>query len=311
MDEVVIDVVNIFKNFKNIPALKGVSFKVKRNTIFGLLGSNGAGKTTMLHILTGLLKSSRGNVSIFGKDIGKFSKELKEKVAIVPQKISLYEDLTIYENLYFFANTYNLTKDEIKNRINKLANILNLGDLKKKIKVLSGGYKRRVSLAVGLIGDPEILILDEAMVGIDLQTKKIITELLIEIKKKITIIITTHSIGDAEELCDEVCFLHVGERVIYGKTRDIVKDYSKDHGSKVILYFKKIEYAESFLKDRVYKNMESEGRKIIIKFFPSKRNAYEIINFIKKNEKYSNLIEDIEVKKPDLEDVMLNLISIK
>ncbi len=307
MEEEVVKVRNVYKKYGSVVALNGVSFSVKQGTIFGLLGSNGAGKSTLLHIIIGLLDSSEGDVFIFDEKVNDYSVELKKNVAIVPQKISLYDDLTIYENLYFFGNAYGLEKSEIKRRINELADVLKLGDMKRKIKNLSGGYQRRTSLAVGLIGHPKILILDEALVGIDLETKKIITNLLKKIKEQITIIITTHSIRDAEEICDELCFLHMGKKVVYGNTKNIIKEYSKNHGEKVVVNFKDSNSAFRFFKEHT--GVELDEDKIIIKFSSSKHNAQDIINFVKRNTKYQNLIDSIEINKPNLEDVMLGLIK--
>ena len=300
---------NIHKDYKGVKALQGVSFNIKQNIIFGLLGSNGAGKSTLLHIITGLLDPSEGDFSIFGEKIENYTKELKKEVAIVPQEISLYDELNIYENLYFFGNAYGLKKQEIIERINELSEVLKLGDLKRKVKNLSGGYKRRTSLAIGLIGHPKILILDEAMVGIDLETKKIISDLLKRIKEYITIIITTHSVREAEELCDCICFLHKGKKIVYGKTEEIIEEFSKTHGEKIIVEFKNPEFAREFFKDHLNKNIELKEDKIYIKFSSSKNNSKDIINFVNKNAKYDKLIESIEINNPGLEDVMLELMD--
>ena len=221
----VIEIKKVSKKFGKVNALNNVSLKINKNQIYGLLGSNGAGKTTLLHILMGLVDPSKGEVKIFEKSITKYSKLLKSKIAIVPQKISLYDNLTIYDNLYFFGKAYGFKKDKILERIEYLSKNLRLRNLKKKINELSGGYQRRVSLAIGLIGDPEILILDEALVGIDLETKNIVLDLLKNFKKNRTIIITTHDIQSAENFCDSICFLHKGKKIVEGKTQEIIKNY--------------------------------------------------------------------------------------
>jgi len=228
----VVKVVNLSKKFRKVDALKGVSLIIEEKEIFGLLGSNGAGKTTLLHILMGLL-DYQGEVYFFGEKIKDYPRFLKNKVAIVPQKISLYDDLTIKDNLYFFGKAYGLKKEEVLERIEKLSDALKLGDLKRKVQELSGGFQRRVSIAVALIGNPEILILDEALVGIDLITKKVITDMLVKLKESKTIILTTHSILDAEKLCDSVCLLHKGENVLCGKTGEIIDKYSNKYRREV------------------------------------------------------------------------------
>ncbi|GEM_PF-6243032 len=145
--EVVVSVSGVSKRFGKLLAVDDVSFEIERNTIFGLLGSNGAGKTTMMHMLTNLLTPSKGEIRILGEDTINFSKSLKSKVAIVPQKISLYEELTIYDNLYFFGKMYNLKRKEILDKIEGFAETLQLGDLGRKTKHLSGGYQRKARRA--------------------------------------------------------------------------------------------------------------------------------------------------------------------
>src|SRR3989344_1926157 len=181
--DIAIVVNSVSKNFGSFKAVNGVSLRIEKNKIFGLLGSNGAGKSTMMNMITGLMNPSSGEIIVLGEKVKKkYSRALKRKEAIVPQEISLYDDLTAYDNLYFFGRAYGLRSEELLERISSLKNLLQLGDLHRKIKYLSGGYQRRVSLAVALLGNPEILVLDEALVGIDLETKKIILDLLIELK---------------------------------------------------------------------------------------------------------------------------------
>ena len=306
-----VDVQEISKKFKGVTALDKVSFKVYRNSIYGLLGSNGAGKTTLLHIITGLLSPNSGGISVLGEKLKKkYTRDLKRKVSIVPQKISLYEDLSIYENLYFFGKANGLKKKEIIDKINDFEFILKLGDLKRKVKNLSGGYKRRTSLAIGLLSDPKLLILDEAMVGIDLETKRIILKLLLKIKKNTTIIITTHSIQDAEDLCDYVCFLHKGKKILDGKTSDILNEYSSKLTGKIRIRFKNAILAENVF-NYLNKSFSLRFNENIIELdtISGEFNASTLIYFLKYIKKYDQQIEDIEIIKPSLEEIMLRFIG--
>lgn len=309
--EEVVEVFNVSKKFGSVTALDNVSLTVEKNTIFGLLGSNGAGKTTLLHIITGLLNPSNGEINIFGERVTKeYSKKLKKIVAIVPQKISLYDDLTIYENLYFFGSAYALKKEDILKKIKDFKNMLKLGDLNRKIKNLSGGYQRRVSLAIGLIGNPQLLILDEALVGIDLETKNIITNLLLNLKKNITIIITTHAIKEAEEICDYICFLHKGKKVLDGKMSYIIRKYASKYHGRISIKFKDANIAERIFKNfKNYKSIELQKDTIHIETLCGDYNASVLVNFIKKIKKYGGYIDDINIYKPSLEEVMLNFIK--
>jgi|SRR3989338_8075925 len=311
-EEVVVRVNNITKNFGYVTALNKVSIEVKKNTIFGLLGSNGAGKSTLLHILTGLLNYDSGEVYIFGEKIkNKYSKILKKRIAIVPQKISLYDTLTIYDNLYFFGRAYGLKRNQVKERIDYLQNTLKLGNLDRTIRILSGGYQQRVSIGVALIADPELIILDEALVGIDIETQKIITDLLLKLKKNKTIIMTTHSIRDAEKICDNVCFLHRGNKLLDGETKSIIKEYTPEIGIKLIVVFKDNKSAENSLEklndkyhDDINCNLENETLTI-----NTKKNVYDIIDFLNKDKKSRRFIENVYIERPNLEDVMFKLIK--
>ncbi len=314
-----VSIKEVYKKFGKRIALNNVSINIKRNIIFGLLGSNGAGKTTLLHILTGLLNFTSGEICVLGEIVkSKYSKNLKKKVSIVPQKISLYEDLSIYNNLYFFGKAYGLKRKVLLEKIRELAEIFQLEDLNLKVENLSGGYQRRVSLAIALISDPEVLILDEALVGIDLETKKIIIDLLLKLKKDKTIIITTHSIQEAERICDEVCFLHRGEKVLEGKTKKIIQDYSLNHGSRIMVKFKNSSSAKSVFdklnnKTKLIDSIDSsiEEDRIIIQFNKLVFGVQDILNvikFIKSNEEPGSII-DFDVRKPNLEDIMLELIN--
>ena len=310
--EVVVSVSNVSKKYGYITALNKVSIEVEKNTIFGLLGSNGAGKSTLLHILTGLLNYDSGDVYIFGEKVSKkYSKNLKRRIAIVPQRISLYDPLTIYDNLYFFGKAYGLKGSKVKERIEYLQDTLKLGDLNRSVKILSGGYQQRVSIAVALIADPDLIVLDEALVGIDIETQKIITDLLLKLKKNKTIIITTHSIRDAEKICDNICFLHRGNKILDGSTKSIIKKYTPEIGVKLIVIFKddksaseSIEKLKNTFHDDIDYILENETITINIK-----RDINSIIKFLDKDKKLSDSVDNIYIERPNLEDVMFKLIK--
>ncbi len=304
----ILEVINVSKRFGKVIALEGVSLGVKENTIFGLLGSNGAGKSTLLHIITGLLGYQKGEIYIFNKQVKSYSKSLKRRIAIVPQKISLYDDLSIKDNLFFFGKAYGIKTRLLLEKINELKAVLQLGDLKRKVKHLSGGYQRRVSLAVALIGDPEIIILDEALVGIDLETKMIIMNLLIELKKSRTIIITTHAIDEAEMLCDYICFLHKGKKVIDGKTEDIISEYSSGQVSTIHLHFKNSEFAEQIMLKLRENRINVEIEQNILTVVGDMKKVLGLLNIVSKNLESVGLLESIEIRKPGLEQVIFNII---
>jgi len=313
MEEVDIEVRGVYKRFGDLAALNNVSFNIARNSIFGLLGSNGAGKSTLLHSMMGLISLDRGEIDILGKDIKKHPKVVRTNVAIVPQKISIYSNLTIFDNLYFFGKAYGLSHREVMDRISHLAQLLELGSLNRKVKFLSGGYQRRVSFAIALIGDPKIIILDEALVGIDLETKRLIIGLLNRLKQTKTIIITTHAVDEIESLCDYLCFLHKGEKILEGPTKEILYEYSKKRLNKIIIKFKNSQLIPQVIGDFFEKdstlNAYSEGDLLVVEFSSDVFNALDLINLVQSKKVYKDSILGVEIKKPGLEDIILSLIK--
>lgn len=233
-----IKVRNLTKTFKDFVAVDNISFDVEEGEIFGLLGSNGAGKTTTMNILTGLLLPTEGEVKILGMDIKREIEEIREEVSMVPQEISLYDELSVYENLKFFGKIYAKNRGFLGEKIDELITLFSLNDKRNKlVSQLSGGYQRRVSIAAALLANPKILLLDEPTSGIDLATNQIIMEYLKNKSEETTIIITTHSIKEAESICDRILFLHEGKTLLYGNPSLLVRQYAKYFGERVFVQF--------------------------------------------------------------------------
>ncbi len=204
----IITINNVCKNYKETKALTNVSLNIKQGELFGLLGVNGAGKTTLIKILCGLTKKTRGNIIIDGLNLDNDIDKIKEIIDISPQETSVANNLTVKENLEFFANIYN--KD--KTIIEEIINTFNLNDvLNKRAKTLSGGYKRRLSIAIALISKPKILFLDEPTLGLDVFARRELWSIINKLKNKITIILTSHYLEEIEYLCDRVAILSKGQ----------------------------------------------------------------------------------------------------
>ena len=311
-DDCAIVVKNISKKFGDVLAIDNVSFKVRKNSIFGLLGSNGAGKSTMISMLVGLLGPSGGEITILQNRVGAtYPAILKKKVAIVPQSLSLYEDLSIYDNLYFFGNAYGLSSELIRKKIRFLSDTLRLGDIYRKVRHLSGGYQRRVSLAMALMGNPEIILLDEALVGIDLETREVTLNFLNGLKRDKTIIYTTHALEEAENLCDEIVFLHHGKKLKGGLTEQIVEEYAKKHPSEIKVTlpdFKEISKICLLLKKKGY-NASSRQNILSIKSLSDEQDLSKIISILKHVANYRTDAIGFSIKKPGLNEIMLDLLS--
>jgi len=211
---------NVTKKYDDFKALDNLSFEIKKGTIFGLLGVNGAGKSTILSILNGLSDFDSGEIKVFGLDIKKDTKKIKEISSIIPQDLAFYENLTVKENLDFFAKIQNAKKENYDNavEINDLKKILN-----QRAITLSGGQKRRLNIAIGLLNDPQIIYFDEPTVGIDPQSRNEILESIKNYKKLgITVIYTSHYMNEVEMICDEVAILSHGKLI----AQEHIKDFT-------------------------------------------------------------------------------------
>ena len=197
------------KFYKNLHALKDINLGIKENELFGLLGVNGAGKTTLIKILTCLSKQTSGEAYVHGFSVKDNPEKVKEIVDVSPQETAVAHNLTVRENLDFFASLYN-TCDEAY--ISSVVNAFSLEEVEnQRAKTLSGGWKRRLSIAIGLIYKPKILFLDEPTLGLDVIARRELWKIINNMKGKITIILTTHYLEEAEALCDRVAVMAKGK----------------------------------------------------------------------------------------------------
>ncbi|MBN2443979.1 MAG: ABC transporter ATP-binding protein [Spirochaetales bacterium] len=245
MNNSAIKIDNVSKTYGSLCALKGLSFLVPKATCFGLLGPNGAGKTTMMKILYGkAFRDSHpgGSISIYGYDPKKNELEIKYISGIVPQENNLDEELNVVQNLYIYAKFYGLKRKLVQERIEYLLDFMELSNKKKvPIKELSGGMKRRLIIARALINNPRILILDEPTTGLDPQVRHLIWDKLRMLKKEgVTILLTTHYMEEAHQLCDNLIIMHLGEKILEGSPDILIRNnienyvleiYDKENGN--------------------------------------------------------------------------------
>jgi len=220
----------IEKDYKNCRALKGVSLTVREGELLGLLGVNGAGKTTLIRILSTLTKPSNGQALVFGHDVVADQARVKEITDVSPQETSVAPNLTVRENLEFFANVYGLTNDEKERRIREVSETFALSDvMDKRAKTLSGGWQRRVSIAIALISEPKVLFLDEPTLGLDPIARRELWRVITKLKSKITIILTSHYLEEIEALCDRAVIMSKGEILTEGTVDEIKKEADEDN----------------------------------------------------------------------------------
>ena len=220
----IINVKNVCKDYKNIKALNNVSLTINEGELYGLLGVNGAGKTTLLKILSGLTNLTSGEFYVSNYS-NKEMDEIKKIIDISPQESAVALNLTVLENLKFFQELYNQNDEEY---LNQIINDLGLSEVvKQRAKTLSGGYQRRLSIALGLISKPKILLLDEPTLGLDVLARRELWNIINKFKGKITIILTSHYLEEIEALCDRVSIMSKGNLLIEG-TIDEIKEKTNE-----------------------------------------------------------------------------------
>ena len=208
----------------------GLNLKVKKGERFGLFGPNGAGKTTLLSLMTGLLSADQGTVQLLGQDVRKHSNKVNALFGFVPQDFSFYQELSPEEKHEFFGAWAGLNKSQVKQMTDELLTILGLENVRdKQVDKFSGGMKRRVNLAIGVIHNPSVLILDEPTVGVDVQTRHAIINYLLELNKNgTTLIYTSHQLSEAEGLCEQVALIDSGEIIAHDSLTELLKEHEKD-----------------------------------------------------------------------------------
>ena len=217
-----INVSKLTKKFKEKVAVNNIDLQIKKGELFSLLGTNGAGKTTTIKMLTGVTKPTSGDIFIENMDMKKDIFKIKEILNVSPQETAIAPNLTVKENLEFMAGVYRIKDREIK--IKDLVDKFKLDEvLNKKAKTLSGGWQRKVSIALALINDPKILFLDEPTLGLDVIARKELWQIIKGLKGNITIILTTHYMEEAESLSDIVGVMSKGNLVDVGTVDDLVK----------------------------------------------------------------------------------------
>lgn len=210
------------KKFKEKTAVNEIDLKINEGELFALLGTNGAGKTTTIKMLSTLILPTEGEIKILGLDIQKDRQKIKEILNVSPQETAIAPNLSVKENLEFMAGVYEIPKKQEK--IDELVKLFKLEEvLKQKAKTLSGGWQRKVSIAISLINDPKILFLDEPTLGLDVIARKELWNIIEELKGKITIILTTHYMEEAESLSDRIGIMSKGNLIDIGTPEELIK----------------------------------------------------------------------------------------
>lgn len=302
-----IKVENLGKTFKEKVAVEDMNIYLDEGESVGLLGPNGAGKSTAISMISTLLPPTKGTVKFNGKDVSKHPKELRTVLGVVPQEIALYEELSAYENMKFFGKVYGLTGSELETKIQEKLELVGLKERQKEaVDTYSGGMKRRINIAVALIHDPKILIMDEPTVGIDPQSRNYILGMVRKLnrEKGITVFYTSHYMEEVEKLCDRVYIMDHGQVIASGTKEELKNILSNEETITIQVEEAKKEFSSllTALKginhvaedENRYDLIVSKGEQLLGEIFDCARQT-------------KVRILGIHVQTPTLEDVFLHL----
>ncbi len=314
--EIAIRIENLDKTYPKITALSAISLDIYKGEVFCLIGPNGAGKSTIVNLITGQIKPTGGRIFIHDLDPIKNRKELTGKFGLVPQEIALYYELTGLENLKFHGKLYSVPKRQLDAKVDELLAIAGLTERKNdKVATYSGGMKRRLQLVRAMVHEPDILILDEPTLGVDVQTRSAIHQYILDLAKKgITIIVTTNYMEEAEKLSDRLVILD--NKIVIGPSR--IRDIQETVFPHSIFEFKleKDKLSDNFREEFILKHLKGEIMKeeslsqkhIFFEISVKTKDLKEILaEFLKYFTSRQIKVEEIVLKKPTLEDIFLKL----
>ena len=310
-----IEVKNVTKKYGNFIAVNNISFNIEKGEIVGLLGPNGAGKSTTMNIITGFIEQTEGEIVVGGYNILKNPKKAKKQIGYMPEGVPLYNELTVKEFINYMADLKQVAKKEKKEKIQKIIEQTHLQNVQNKlIKNLSRGYKQRVSMAGALVGDPEILILDEPTVGLDPKQITEIRNLIKELGKTHTIIISSHILSEISQICNKVIIINSGKIIAQDTPKKLEEKVKKQNQLSVTIEDKETKVEEitkqiqGIQEMKLVKDNEDGTKEYIITADENQDIRKEIF------EKYAKSgITIFELKKNEatLEDAFINLIGEK
>jgi ABC-2 type transport system ATP-binding protein len=304
-----IEIKNLVKTYsgkeKPVHALKGIDLNVPKGSFFGLLGANGAGKSTMINILAGLVNKTSGKVSICGNDIDVDLNAAKHKIGVVPQELIIDPFFNVEEALDIYAGYYGIPKAQ--RRTHEIIEAMGLMDkIKSKPRKLSGGMRRRLLIAKALVHSPEVLILDEPTAGVDVELRTQLWDYVTDLNKKgTTILLTTHYLEEAQELCDQIAVINNGEVIVNDSKRNIMKLLDDKSITLVVNDFDKNKISNMFSS---FDYRITDDGNIRLSY---KSGEVKFADIIEKINQSGLVVEDLISEENDLEDVFKHLVRNK
>lgn len=303
------EVRDLSKQYGKFDAVRSISFDLQQGEVFGFLGPNGAGKTTTINMMTGLTRPTSGSIRVAGFDGIREIKKVQGRIGIVPDESNLYEELSGLENLLFCASLYGMEKSKRTQRAKALLDQFGLADTGKKLfKHFSKGMKRKLTIAAGIIHEPEILFLDEPTTGIDVESARQIRKLIKDLHAQgSTIFLTTHYIEEAERLCDRIGFIVGGQVVSLGRLEDLMQAAQKDH--QVVFAFEngseklEIVLAQQFPQFSFYRE-DAQSLRIV------SEEKIDLMPLMKFFDSQQLLMREARIIRPSLEEVFVKITGI-
>jgi ABC-2 type transport system ATP-binding protein len=300
----IVKVENLSRNFGQLKAVDGVSFEIKEGEIFGFLGPNGAGKSTTINVLTTLLKASGGRAEIDGLDVHKSPNAVRRTVGVVPQEYTADEDLTGFQNILLCADLYGIPRNNSRPHALELLKLVELEDAAhRKVSTYSGGMRRRLELACGLINYPKLLFLDEPTLGLDVQTRAKVWEYIRMLKHEyhMTLFLTTHYLEEADSLCDRIAIIDHGHIIRIGTPAELKASIGGDV-IQVGVVESEPDISADIKKIDLVKDVKKNGNEYRIKSEIGEEASIQIIDVIRSKGLH---VTKISLSKPTLDEAYL------
>jgi ABC-2 type transport system ATP-binding protein len=300
-----ISVQGLSKRFGELRAVDRISFEVAEGELFGFLGPNGAGKTTTISMISGLLRPDEGTIQVGDLNLWENPRPAKRLLGLVPQELALYEEFSARENLMFWGGLYGLSHSDLKESIEELLQRVGLADrAREPVSRFSGGMKRRLNLAIGLVHRPRVLLLDEPTVGIDPQARNNILEIIRDIAAKgTTIIFTTHHLEEAEKLCDRIAIIDHGRILQAGS----VSELARVAGDRDLLTIRGKFSAQQLEQSLAHEPVNFLSVSENVAMLHLAREDYGMAALINQLSRTGVQVADLSIQKPTLESVFLKL----
>jgi len=302
-----IETVGLTRKFGSFTAVDGLSLKVKKGELFGFLGPNGAGKTTTINMLTTLLSPSNGSAKVAGFDLAQQASLVRSRIGVVPQKFSLFEELTPTENLWYIGELYEMDRSILRQRTEELLKIVTLHD-KKDVRsgTFSGGMKQRLSVAAGLIHSPQILFMDEPTTGLDPQSRIALRELTQQLNKLgITVIYTTHDMEEADKICERIAIMDHGKLIALGTPEQLKGLQGHSHTIHLELEKHTAQMAEELKGLLGAISATSSGRSVDLKVKKLQPHTVHMLTEFLERRRVE--MTDLRITEPTLEEVFIGL----